>query len=289
MQETATLFVGQKTDCIAFLQGNASFYVYILRRPDGRPFYVGRGKGARIFEHENEARHPNNRKSNSHKLNVIRSIWKAGETVKYEVVQKFDAESDAYLHEESLISTFLRLHQGGPLTNRAPGGGSVAGASPFTKEKHSTTLGGIPQDDPETAALNNFVLSIGQMRSVILKPKSRFIVRPTQRFPSKTVGPSLRQAVALAATSSANGIELSNGAALPRTVVIDGVRAFVENGVSCDIMTSGMATVVLSADPSDEVYIINETQARVIIGFIGWKKAKDLGILSVEMAKEMGL
>jgi hypothetical protein len=33
-----------------------SYYVYVLARPDGTPFYVGKGKNGRIFEHDKEAR-----------------------------------------------------------------------------------------------------------------------------------------------------------------------------------------------------------------------------------------
>lgn len=74
---TGRLFHGDDLGCKAFLSGQPAHYVYILRRPDGRPFYVGKGYGPRVFQHENEARHPNNRLSNAYKLNVIRSIWKA--------------------------------------------------------------------------------------------------------------------------------------------------------------------------------------------------------------------
>lgn len=66
--------LGRKT----FLARQPGHYVYILPPGGGRPFYVVKGYGPRVFEHENEARHPNNRLSNAYKLNVIRSIWKAG-------------------------------------------------------------------------------------------------------------------------------------------------------------------------------------------------------------------
>ena len=180
------VYLGDREGCIRSLLGLKEHYVYVLRRPDGRPFYVGKGHGDRVFYHENEARHPNNRNSNSHKLNVIRSVWKSGGNVGYEIVQAFPDEKQALKHEKDLISTYRRLHEGGPLTNRDPGGGSTAGSSPFSKAKHTATLGGIPEDDPETAALNTFVLAIGSMRSVVLKPRSRFIVKPTLRFPTKT-------------------------------------------------------------------------------------------------------
>jgi hypothetical protein len=232
-----------------------------------------------VFQHENEATHPNDRRSNSHKLNVIRSIKRGNGAVVYEIVSLFDDEVSAYREEERLISLWGRLHAGGPLTNRAPGGGSVAEPSPFSRERHAATLGGIPEDDPETATLNCFVLSIGTMRSVVLKPLSRFTPRPTRPFERSSRAPSLRQAIALAATASANGIPLDNEALLSRSVVIDCVDAFVENGVARDITTSGMAQLVPAATPLNEAFALTRQQAAQVIGFIGRKKAVELGLL----------
>ncbi len=272
------LFQGDREGCLKFLSGNAGSYTYILRRPDGRPFYVGKGTGLRVLQHENEARHPNGRKSNAHKLNVIRAISRSGENLHYEIDTFFDDALSALGREEALIAQHKRLHEGGFLTNRAPGGGSLSGPSPFSLKRHAATLGGIPEDDPETATLNRFVLAIGQMRSVVLKPSSRFKPRPTQVFPRVRRSFSPRQAIALAATAAANGIVLNGGARLPRSVMIDEVSGFVENGVSCDIATSGLATVVASSDPADEMFILSSDQARSVVGFIGLKRASDLGI-----------
>jgi hypothetical protein len=278
LSTTGSLFVGKRDDCLAFISRLSNPYVYVLRRPDGRPFYVGKGSGPRVFNHENEARHPNGRRSNSHKLNVIRAIWRASEDVIYEINGEFASDELAYIRETELISAHKRLHEGGTLTNRAPGGGSTAGLSPFSRDRHSQTLGGIPADDIETATLNRFVLAIGPMRSVILKPRSRFSPKPTQPYPSKKTGPSLRQAIAIAASASANGIILSPGVSLPRTVVIDDIAAFVENGVCCDLATSGMATIIPASSPERELLQLDESQVRSVIGYIGLKKAKDLGI-----------
>ena len=78
--ETGLLFIGSQSDCKAFIPKFECYYIYILRRPDGRPFYIGKGRGERVFHHENEARHANNRKSNAYKLNVIRAVLSAGGT-----------------------------------------------------------------------------------------------------------------------------------------------------------------------------------------------------------------
>lgn len=278
MQDAGPYFQGDRDACLRAVSGLSQFYTYILRRPDGRPFYVGKGKGPRVLNHENEARHPNDRRSNSHKLNVIRSIWVSGRGIGYEIDKVFDDETGAYAREEHLISTYKRLHEGGPLTNRASGGGSESAASPFSKERHAATLSGVPEDDPETAILNTFILSIGPMRSVVFKPISRFRPRPTQVFPRVRRKPTLRQAVALAASASANGLVLHPGVEIPRRATVDGVEAFVENGVSCDIATSGFAEILPSAIPADERFRLTDDGLKTLTDWIGQAKLDDLGI-----------
>lgn len=278
--KTNRLFIGARQGCRTFLSNINGFYVYVLRRPDGRPFYVGKGIGYRILAHENEARHPNDRKSNAYKLNVIRSVWRSGDTVVYEIDFVTKDEDAAYAREAEIISRLKRLHEGGPLTNLAPGGGSSLGISPASKEKHSATLGGIPDDNPERATLNGFVLSIGSMKSVVLKPEGQFTPRNTQRYPEKSMGASLRQAIALVASAAAGGISMDEDCQIPRHVLIEGVNGLVENGVACDIATSGMATVVPAENPADECFNLSAKQSRTAIGFVGLKKCFDLGVLT---------
>jgi len=46
-----------EADCRARLRALAlPFYVYILHKPDGVPFYVGKGVGLRALRHVSEAR-----------------------------------------------------------------------------------------------------------------------------------------------------------------------------------------------------------------------------------------
>lgn len=274
------MFKGDQAACKAFLRTVSGYYVYILRRPDSRPFYVGKGTGHRVFAHENEARHPNDFSSNAHKLNVIRSIWRSGSNVEYEIDSIFDREADAYQRETALISFHKRIHEGGVLTNRAPGGGSESGLAPESKEKHSVTLGGIPEDNPERATLNKFVLGIATMSSVVLKPISQFVVRPTRPYPGKTMGPTQRQMVALVASAAANGINLDSACTIPRRAEVLGVRGMIENGVSCDIATSGVASVIAAANPRDEVFNLTADQARAAVNWVGQKKCADLGVTS---------
>lgn len=82
-------------------QQPAIWYVYELIDPrNGQVFYVGKGKGNRINEHEAEAKtdHP------SYKCNKIRSIWAAGHKVVKQKVAMFWDEEAAYQHEEDRIA-----------------------------------------------------------------------------------------------------------------------------------------------------------------------------------------
>lgn len=276
---TGKLFHGDDLGCKAFLAQQPVHYVYILRRPDGRPFYVGKGFGPRVFQHENEARHPNNRLSNSYKLNVIRSIWRSGLKPTYEIDLITSSPDEAYMREATLITLFRRLHEGGPLTNLAAGGGSTAGPAPASIERHSATLGGVPDDNPERATLNGFVLSIAHMDSVVVKPIGQFIARPTVRFLNKSRKLSLRQAVAVVASAAANGISMAEECRVPRRLMVDGIAGLVENGVACDLLTSNAVSVDAAADPAAECFVLSAQQAAAIVGLLGQRKCVDLGIL----------
>lgn len=76
------------------------FYVYILARPNGDPFYVGKGQGYRIHVHETEARSGHK----CHKCNIIRKIWKDGGEVQRYTVLTTDDEQEALTKERELIS-----------------------------------------------------------------------------------------------------------------------------------------------------------------------------------------
>jgi hypothetical protein len=287
MQATPTgqLFLGEQEECKEFLRDCSASYIYILRWPDGRPFYVGQGsRRSRAFDHENEARHPNNWQTNNHKLNVIRSIWRSGDKVTYEIDLVSEDKVAINHREEELIRRVGRLHQGGPLTNRAPGGRSLEEASPFSKDKHTATLSGIPDNDPERATLNRFVLAIAPMKSAVLKPINRkFVPKPTQRNRGY-MAPTRRQAAALVASAAASGMFLDGPCLLPRRVEIEGVKGFVENGVACDILVSGMADIIPAKNPADEVFRLSAAQSKIVVGLIGLKKCVDLGLLRARLS-----
>jgi uncharacterized protein len=280
--KTDSLFLGPQAECKKFVRTIGGWYVYLLRRPDGRPFYVGKGKADRVFQHENEARHPNDFRSNPFKLNVIRKIKQAGANLIYEIDFIADTEIAVLAREMLLISTLKRLHEGGPLTNLDPGGGSSAGNAPLSKERHTATLSGEPIDNSERATLNRFVLNIAPMRSVIFKPVGQFVARPTQRYPSKSMKPTVRQAAALVASAAVNGISMDLPCRIPRRVVVDGVAGLVENGVACDICTSGLGNIVPAQNPADECFDLTTDQARRAIGLIGQRKCTDVGVLAIK-------
>ncbi len=103
------------------------FYVYLLKKQDGIPFYVGKGncKGFRIGDHINEAIKTKRR---NYKLNVIRSLLKRGEQIDYEVVLFTKDEKIAFGKEIGLIALYGRRdNKTGILTNMTDGGDGTSG------------------------------------------------------------------------------------------------------------------------------------------------------------------
>jgi hypothetical protein len=82
-------------------RAQAIWYVYELAdSKSGEVFYVGKGKGSRINDHEWEAKTG----YASYKCNKIRSIWAdGGEIIKRKVAQFWD-EDAAYEHEKERIN-----------------------------------------------------------------------------------------------------------------------------------------------------------------------------------------
>lgn len=107
------------------------FYVYILARPDDRVFYVGKGKGKRVFMHDREARSGHK----CHKCNVIRKLWKQGKEYKRYIVFTTENEQEAFNYERELIA----LHGRKNLCNLTDGGEGCSGRvlSAETKAKIS--------------------------------------------------------------------------------------------------------------------------------------------------------
>lgn len=110
--------------CLAEIKANpGKFYVYMLSRPCGTPFYVGVGSKWRITHHEYEAI---KRRARTHKAAIIRKLIAGGERVAYLIVGWFDTWSEGAEVERLLIAQHGRRDIGtGILVNRTDGGEGV--------------------------------------------------------------------------------------------------------------------------------------------------------------------
>lgn len=109
------------------------FYVYTLCRPPrgkqahGKPFYVGKGKGRRVYDHEQEARSGHQ----CHKCKVIRKIWREGGEVQRYILFTTNIETEALAYEVETIATYGRKN----LTNQTDGGDGVSNLSAESRAK----------------------------------------------------------------------------------------------------------------------------------------------------------
>ncbi len=100
-----------------------TYYVYELIDPrDNEPFYVGKGKGNRMYAHECDAR----RGKPGPKCDRIRDILGSGHSVKANILKYFEDEVAAYAHEKHVIKSYGF----DTLTNLNGGGGGLRPESP---------------------------------------------------------------------------------------------------------------------------------------------------------------
>jgi len=116
---------------------NSDFYVYVLKYPDGTPFYVGKGRGGRWLAHETEAktRQPAKSFDNPQKVDVIRRIWRSHGQVITEKVTENVTEDEAFKVEIRLIKKYGLRSLGGLLTNQTYGGKGTAGHKDVRQQK----------------------------------------------------------------------------------------------------------------------------------------------------------
>jgi hypothetical protein len=113
------------THDLSFLSGMSEklgYYVYALRDPEGGIFYVGKGKGNRVYQHAAAALSVDGEASSELKLNTIKRIHKRGQVVGVEIIRHGLKENEA-LEVEAAAFDLLRL-TGHHLTNLAAGQGS---------------------------------------------------------------------------------------------------------------------------------------------------------------------
>jgi hypothetical protein len=138
----------QEANPMGSIHSTRRFYVYILARPNGKPFYVGKGSGDRVFMHDTEARAGHA----CHKCNVIRKIWKSGGEVQRYMMLETDDEQEALAYEVELIALYGRK----TLANLTDGGEGVAGyaykRTPETIEKVRASLQAYYAARPEERA-----------------------------------------------------------------------------------------------------------------------------------------
>lgn len=258
-----------------------NYYVYILCEPDGTPFYVGKGKGNRVFQHEAEACSLALR---SHKLNVIRRIQRGGELIGYALDGFFEIEAQSLARERELIAFFGRFdQQAGPLTNQLDGGEGASNPSSESRARHAASLGG-EAEDPERRIANSFLASIaGGQDSVPIKPwrtlSSRaHLLRPSPNKPIPK--PTLRMAKALAATAIANQIMLVPGAIVPRQLTIEKVLCILENGCGGDMIHAGMVEPVEPRrNPLEECLRLTQDGYEAVINWLGEDRLIEFGVL----------
>lgn len=110
------------------------YYVYTLARPNGEVFYVGKGTGDRIDQHEHEAELG----YRTEKCDVIRQIWSEGGHVLKRKVYETTVERDAFLYEWSLINLVYSRKN---LANRSSGHEQTSPAvKPLVEERGEVYL-----------------------------------------------------------------------------------------------------------------------------------------------------
>ncbi len=252
------------------------FYVYVLHKPDLTPFYVGKGVGSRVLNHESDARNTTLR---SHKLNVIRAIHRVGQSVVYRLDRFFDKEKAALARERELIAEIGRYDLGtGPLTNQTDGGEGTSNPSIASRERRAATLGGDSEDSDRRAANEFFASIAGQQDSVPIKPLGARRLEITAPHPSVRA-PTKRMAVVLVAAAIASERIIAAGSILPRVFNMNSRLFVIENGISRDMLKAGMVVVEPGAtSPVDELFRLTSAGCAAVLRFVGRRQLVDLGI-----------
>jgi hypothetical protein len=250
-------------------------YVYVLRRPCGEPFYVGKGMGMRLLNHEAEAR---NTARLSHKLNIIRQLLRQNVRVLYEVDSFHHDEHLCFAREAALIRALGRFDIGvGQLANCTDGGEGTCNPSEESKERAYQKWCGV-EGDSEYSVINRFVRQLIATEAVPIKPLSKLRIDPLTPHPSPR-GFSRRQAAAIVPSAVSNGVLLGDECDVPRTLEVDGVQCIIENGAGRDILKSGMASLSSHGMPRREVFTISSAAVAYIIAEFGRDLLQSIGLV----------
>lgn len=254
------------------------FYVYQLSKPDGTPFYIGKGMGRRVFSHEREALGPDR----SHKLNTIRKLRQLGWEIHYELLAFFDDESDCHVQEIAEILRIGRHDLGtGPLTNLTEGGEGACGLSEETKARIDVELHSADAPGDRGIANRFFFQLCSGVASVPVRPFSAGKPRALAPLPVHRT-PTLRMAAALAASAIANRVLVEPGCILPRRMTVEDRPMIIEYGASTNILQAGMATLVDGAAPTYELFKLSSVGYGAILEHIGKAILLDAGVLMPE-------
>ncbi|MEJ6397308.1 GIY-YIG nuclease family protein [Yoonia sp. 208BN28-4] len=299
LNEPATVFEGSRQFANEFVRSlpNGTFYTYLLLTPEREAFYVGKGTGIRLLQHETEAiRQTAIHKSNPFKCNKIRKIVNSGQSITYQVDRLFGGDEAACLRrEEELISFYKRRCDGGVLTNLAAGLGSMSSRDPLTTGRHAATLAGVVPGSPERTILNLFLQSLGRVSSVPIKPLSEYRKRLVGAYPSPKAlkNPTLRNALTIVASVLASGRKIKPGVVVPRKFAItpelenwplkipppDLVEGVIENGAASDILKLGLVTLVAADLPENEAFQMDALQVQKVTSLVGRTVLDDWDLL----------
>lgn len=120
----------------------ADFYVYVLFRENGVPFYIGKGHGRRWLNHESEARC----RGKLRRHYIIRNMLDRGVEIPKLKLHEGLTETVAHEYEIALIAAIGRGDRG-PLVNLSDGGEGNSGSrhSPEGRAQMSITRRGRKQ------------------------------------------------------------------------------------------------------------------------------------------------
>lgn len=106
------------------------YYVYVLSRANGTPFYIGKGCGARWRQHQ----YAHLRIGKNHKVNAVnQAIARFGDIPKIKIAENLSSGTASEL--ERLFISIIGRHPNGPLLNATAGGDGVQDADEETRWK----------------------------------------------------------------------------------------------------------------------------------------------------------